>query len=261
MGLHTFVGKSVVVTGAASGFGAATARRFAELGAHVVLADVDVAGANAIAAEIGGRARAVEVDVRDAHSVERMVDFAEAEFGGLDILVNNAGVARRSGPVEDSSVEDFEFVFDVNVKGVFLGIKYGVPALRRRGGGVILNTSSIAVAVPRRYQLIYTASKAAIASMTRSAALELAPEIRVNSVLPVTSVTGMVAAVAAGDAEELGRMRTVMQSRASTSIPMARLVEPEEIAAAFTFLASDDAKFLTGVNLPVDGGRSAGDTT
>jgi 3-oxoacyl-[acyl-carrier protein] reductase len=255
-----FANKVAVVTGAASGFGAATARRFAEQGASVVVADVDGPGAQAIAAEIGDRAVAVAVDVRNSAEVAAMIKTAEDTFGGLDILVNNAGLTRKGGPVEESSEDDFTFVFDVNVRGVYLGIKHGVPALRRRGGGVVLNTASIIAVVPRKNSLIYAASKGAVVTLTRAAALELAPAIRVNCVCPVAADTNFMRGAVDGDPAALEALRASIRANPGAGIPLGRLAEPTDVASAFTFLASDDARFLSGVVLPVDGGRSAGDT-
>jgi len=259
--MNEFRDKVAVITGAASGFGAATARRFADLGASVVLADVDGPGAQRVASEIGAHAVAVEVDVRKSGDVASMIQTAEEKFGGLDILVNNAGLTRKGGPVEDSSEDDFTYVFDVNVRGVYLGVKHGVPALRRRGGGVVLNTASIIAVVPRKQALIYAASKGAVVTLTRAAALELAPTIRVNCVCPVAADTNFLLGAVDGDQAALEALRAGLRADPGAGVPLGRLTEPTDVASAFTFLASEDARFLTGVVLPVDGGRSAGDVT
>jgi 3-oxoacyl-[acyl-carrier protein] reductase len=254
-----FTGKAVVVTGAASGFGAATAKRFAAHAANVVVADVDGLGAEKVASEIGEAAVAVQADVRSSDQVAAMIQRAEDAFGGLDVLVNNAGLTRPGGPVEDSAEDDYTFVFDVNVRGVYLGVKHGVPALRRRGGGVILNTASIIGVVPRRNALIYAASKGAVITLTRAASLELAPQIRVNCVCPVAADTNFMVGAVGGNEEALAAVRANLRANPGAGIPMGRLADPSDVAAAFTFLASDDASFLTGIVLPIDGGRSAGD--
>lgn len=242
--------KVAIVTGAGSGFGAAVARRFAAEGARVVLADVDLKGAETVAGKIGEGVKAVEVDVRDGDAVAGMVASAESLFGGLDILVNNAGVPIKRGPVEELAEEEFNRVFDINVKGVWLGVKYGVPALRRRGGGVIINTSSIAAVIPRSGGVIYSATKGAVSSMTLALAKELAPTIRVNAVLPVAAVTNFMRQSRPTDPASIAAM--------AAELPLQRLCEPEDVAAAMVFLASDEARLITGVCLPVDAGRSLG---
>lgn len=259
--MSEFDGKVVVITGAASGFGEATAKRFGAEGAKVVVADVDTENAERVAGEIGDNATPVTVDVRDTKAVAAMIEAAESRFGGLDILINNAGLTRRAGPVEDSSEDDFDFTMEVNVKGVYLGIKHGVPALRRRGGGVILNTASIIALVPRKHTLQYTASKGAVVAMTKAAALELAPTIRVSCVCPVAADTNFMRGAVGGDEETYQAAREQMRATAHVGVPLGRRAEPEDVAGAFLFLASDDAKFLSGVVLPIDGGRSAGDFT
>ncbi len=242
--------KVAIVTGAGSGFGAAIARRFAAEGARVVLADIDEKAAQTVAAEIAGEARAVQVDVRNSGDAAKMVGTAESAFGGLDILVNNAGVPIKRGPVEELDEAEFDRVFGINVKGVWLGVKYGVPALRRRGGGVILNTSSIAAVIPRPGGAIYSATKGAVSSMTLALAKELAPTIRVNAVLPVAAVTNFMRMSRPTDPASVAAM--------AAELPLQRLCEPEDVAAAMAFLASDEARLITGVCLPVDAGRSLG---
>ena len=239
-----------IVTGAASGFGAAVARRFAAEGAWGVVADIDGKGAAAVAEEVGDRAKAVEVDVRNSAAVAALVAATESAFGGLDILVNNAGVPAKRGPVEDLTEEEFDRVFGINVKGVWLGVKHGVPALRRRGGGVIINTSSIAAIIPRPGSVIYSATKGAVSSMTLALAKELAPTIRVNAVMPVAAVTNFMRQSRPTDDASIAAM--------AAELPLKQLCEPEDVAATIAFLASDEARMITGVCLPVDGGRSLG---
>lgn len=240
----------MAITGGASGFGAAASRRFAAEGASVVVADVDLAGGEAVAKEIGSHAVAIAVDVRDSASVLEMVRCAETAFGGLDVMVNNAGIVRPTRPVEEIPDDEYDIVMDVNVRGVWHGVKHAVPALRRRGGGVIINTSSSAVQPASPLCAIYTASKGAVYSMTRQLALELAPTIRVNCVVPSLADTnlslGSLGANLSEQAKQAGAAR----------IPLGRLCTPEDIAASMAFLASDDASYLTGVCLPVDGGKA-----
>jgi 3-oxoacyl-[acyl-carrier protein] reductase len=245
-----FDGKVVAITGAASGFGAAASRRFIAEGASVVVADVDADGAEAMARELGDRALPVHVDVRDSDSVLAMVGGAEKTFGGLDVMINNAGLVRPPRPVEEITDDEYDMVMDVNVRGVWHGVRHAVPALRRRGGGVIINTSSSAVQPASPMSAIYTASKGAVYSMTRQLALELAPAIRVNCVVPSLADTnlsqGAFGARLDEDAKRAGAAR----------IPLGRLCQPEDVAAAMAYLASDDASYLTGVCLPVDGGKA-----
>ena len=173
-----FQNKIAVVTGAASGFGAAIARGFASEGASVVLADVDEALGKEVASAIadgGGACVFVPTDVSQADQVKAMIGKAADHYGGLDILVNNAGFSHRMMPLWDLTEDDYDRVFAVNTKGVYLGAKYGIPALRKRGGGVIVNTASIGAVVPRPGVTAYNATKGAVVTMTRGLAMEVAP--------------------------------------------------------------------------------------
>ncbi|MDQ7905556.1 SDR family oxidoreductase [Phytohabitans sp. ZYX-F-186] len=252
-------GRIAVVTGAASGFGAATALRFHAEGARVVVADRDGDGVKRVAEALGGDALGMTVDVSRTEDVARMVEAAVDTFGGLDILVNNAGIIHAKGSIETLAEAEFDRIVDVNLRGTFLGIKHAVPVLRRSRHAVILNTASVGALVPRINTSIYSATKAGIISLTRSAALDLAPAIRVNAVCPLASATPFLAGGAGGGGAVYDAYVAGMTSDARHSVPLGRLVRPEEVAAAFTFLASDDAAFITGVALPIDGGRSAGD--
>ncbi len=245
-----FDDRVVVVTGAASGFGEAIARRFASEGARVVAADLDGAGAERVAGELGGGAIGVKADVAVAADVEAMIGAAEG-LGRLDVLVNNAGIPHRAMPMIDLSEDDFDRQMNVNVKSVFLGAKYAVPVMRSGGGGVIVNTASIGGKRPRPNMTVYNATKGAVITMTRGLAAELAPTIRVNCVAPVSAQTGFVKGASGLDAypEEVNKF-------IEAGIPMGRQAYPTDVAAAVAFLASDDACFLTGVCLDVDGGRS-----
>jgi len=246
--------KVAVVTGAASGFGEAIARTFAREGASVVLSDInDNAGrpvADAINAA-GGTATYIHADVTDADDVAGMVAEAEESYGGLDILVNNAGYPQRNQPMLDVSEEQFDRIFEVNVKSIYLAAQHGIPALKRRGGGVVLNTASTAGISPRPGLAWYNASKGAVITLTKSMAVELAPEkIRVNALCPVAAETPMLD-------EFLGGTRTPeAYAKFVSTVPLGRLAVPQDIANAALFLASDEAEFLTGVCLEVDGGRT-----
>jgi 3-oxoacyl-[acyl-carrier protein] reductase len=247
--MSRFEGKTVVITGAGHGFGAAMAARFSAEGAACVVADIDEEAAQQVVAELPG-ARSIRVDVRNSDEVQAMIALAEERFGGLDILVNNAGLTHLAGPVEELSDDEFDRVVSINFKGVFLGVKHAVPAMRRRGGGVIINTSSVGAIAPRPGISVYNATKGAVATFTQSLAVELAPVIRVNAVLPVAADTNfMLGAYSAGMSQD-DRVRFI------GTIPMNRMCEPDDVAAATCYLASDDAAFMTGVCLPVDGGRS-----
>ncbi|KPL51861.1 3-ketoacyl-ACP reductase [Prosthecomicrobium hirschii] len=240
--------KIAIVTGAASGFGRGIAERFAAEGARVVVADINEDGAKAVAAAIGGGAVAVACDVARRADVEAMVAAAE-RLGGLDIVVNNAGATHRNGPMLDVTEEMFDRIFAVNVKSVFLAARASIPVMQTRGGGVIINTASTAGLRPRPGLTWYNASKGAVITATKSMAVELAPmKIRVNCLCPVAGETAMLADFMGTDTPE-------MRAKFVASIPLGRLSTPRDIANAALFLASDEADFLTGVALEVDGGR------
>lgn len=253
--MQRFSGKVAVVTGAGSGFGEAIAKRFAQEGAAVVVADIDAERAARVTHEIeglGGKACAVRTDVSDAAAVHGMIDTAVSTYGALDILINNAGFTHRSGPVWELEEAEYDRVFATNTKGVWLGVKYAVPVMRARGGGVIVNTASIGAVSPRPGVTVYNATKGAVVTMTRGLAVELARfNIRVNAVNPVAADTPFMRGALGGD-----HLPDENRAALISGIPLRRLTEPSDVAAAVTFLASDDAVFLTGVCLPVDGGRS-----
>ncbi len=254
-GMHRFDGKVTIVTGAGSGFGEAIAKRFAAEGARVIVAEVNEENGRRATAAIesaGGAARFVRTDVSRAVDVEAMVSAAVTEFGGLDVLVNNAGFAHRVMGLWDLPEEDYERMFATNVKGVFLGCKYAIPVMRRRGGGAIVNTASIGAVSPRPGATMYNASKGAVATLTRGLAREVAPfKIRVNAVNPVAADTAFMKTALGSDS-----LPDEMREQLLSTIPLGRLTEPSDVATAVLFLASDEAAFLTGVCLAVDGGRS-----
>jgi len=250
-----FTGSSIIVTGAGSGFGEASARRFAAEGGRVLLADIDVTGAQRVAQAIeaqGGEALALEVDVSQEAAIAQMVETAQAAFGSVDVLVNNAGYSHLNKLLWKITVEEFDAVFAVNVRGVFLGCKHVIPLMIEQGGGAIVNIASIGAIAPRPGVTPYNGTKGAVLTMTKGLALEVARhKIRVNAVNPVAADTGFMRG-ATGKAELSEEMRASLIS----SVPLGRMAEPADIASAVTYLASEDAAFLTGTGLNVDGGRS-----
>jgi len=243
--------KVALITGGGSGIGKEASLLFAQEGAAVVVADVsdDAGGATAAAIEqAGGRACFVHADVSRAADCEAMVASAESEFGRLNILFNNAGISHAADDDAVATEEDvWDLTMQVNLKGVFLGCKYGIPALRRAGGGSIINTASfVATLGAATPQLAYTASKGGVLSMTRElAAIHARENIRVNALCPGPLGTELLMKYL--DTEEKRQRRLV-------HIPMGRFGEAAEIARAALFLASDEASFTTGANFLVDGG-------
>lgn len=243
--------KVAVITGGASGIGRATAIRYAEEGARVVVADVDESGGQETVEAVvdaGGEGMFVRTDVSRADDVKSMIEAAVSEYGGLDVLFNNAGI---EGPwVELTEIEEdaFDQVVAINQKGVFLGLKYGIEAMLADGGGSIVNTSSVAAETGLPGRTVYAATKAAVNGMTRVAAMEYADEgIRINAVLPGIVRTPMIQRAA--DAEPSDR---VTQYEFREALP--GLGEPEDLANVAVLLGSDLTGRITGVTLPVDGG-------
>jgi len=242
----------VLITGGNRGIGLATARSFAKEGAKVMLFARDQAKGESEAKSIPD-AKFIQGDVTKAEDCQRAVDGSIQTFGGLDVLVNCAGIIYRNRTVEQTTEEEWEATFDVNVKGTFLMCKYAMPELRKRKG-CIVNMSSYVGLVGFRGASAYAASKAAIINLTRSIALDHAREgVRVNAVCPGSVDTEMIHAAweSFGNVEEARRLW-------SEKHPMGRIAKPEEIAQAILFLASDDADFITGTALAVDGGILAG---
>jgi NAD(P)-dependent dehydrogenase (short-subunit alcohol dehydrogenase family) len=243
-------GKVAIVTGAGSGIGKAAAKLFAAEGAKVVCADISGAEA-ATATEIGpANAAAMTVDVAKAADVRGMMERTKALYGRLDVLFNNAGVEGGQAMTPDYEEAEFDRVMAINAKGVFLGMKYGIPLMLESGGGSIINTASVAGLVGFPGIVGYTASKGAVAQMTKTVALEFAAQgIRANAICPGVIWTPMVERFV-GESEEARAQMTEME-------PVGRMGKPEEVAAMALFLASDESSFVTGTTLPVDGGFMA----
>ena len=240
-------GKTAIVTGGGSGFGAGIARKFAAEGARVMVADINAEGAGAVAAEVGGIAQ--KVDVSNGESVAAMIRGAQEVFGQIDILVSNAGITHMPGPLETISEEDFDRVLAVNAKSVYLTARELVPLMKAAKAGVILNVASTAGVSPRPNLNWYNASKGWMITATRTMAVELAPfGIRVNAINPVAGETPLLKTFMGEDTPE-------MRAKFLSTIPIGRFSTPEDMGNAAAFLCSDEASMITGVAMEVDGGR------
>jgi len=243
------IGKRAVVTGGASGFGQGIAARFAAEGAEVLIADANAAAAAEQAEILGPRVHAATTDVSDSRSVDALRARVQELWGGLDILVNNAGVGHTPQPLEALSEEEFDRVFAVNAKSVFLTAQAFVPMLKAAGRGAILNVASTAGVSPRPGLTWYNASKGWMITATRSMAVELAPAgVRVNAINPVAGETPLLKTFMGEDTPE-------MRAKFLATIPIGRFSTPADMGAAAAFLCSDDASMITGVAMEVDGGR------
>ena len=241
--------KITLVTGAGSGFGRGIAARFAEEGAKVVVADINEESAKNVAGEIGDSAIAVVADVSKYLDVEAMIQQTVAQWGRLDILVNNAGTTHRNKPMTEVTEEEFDRIFAVNVKSVFLTARHGVPLMKEQGHGMILNVASTAGLRPRPGLAWYNTSKGAMITATKAMAIELASfKIRVNAINPVAGETGMLHLFMGEDTPE-------KRAQFVSSIPWGRLSQPQDMANAALFLCSDEADMVTGTCMEVDGGR------
>jgi len=246
------IGKTAIITGAGSGFGEGMATTFAREGAEVIVSDINEEAANKVATAIndaGGTARANRADVTNADEVATMASSTLDHFGKIDILVNNAGMPQRNGSMFDVDDATFQKIFDVNVRSIFLTTKAIVPFMLEKGGSII-NIASTAALSPRPGLTWYNASKGAVVTMSKSMAVELAPQqVRVNSLCPVFAHTPMAVEFMGGvDTQEI-------RDKFVASIPLGRENTPRDLANAALWLASDDASFITGVALEVDGGR------
>ncbi len=239
--------KTAIVTGGGSGFGAGIARAFAREGATVMVADINTAAAEAVAAEVSGLAQTV--DVSDNASVAAMAAAALAAWGRVDILVNNAGITHLPKPMEEVTEDEFDRVLAVNAKSVYLTAKHLVPAMKAAGTGAILNVASTAGVSPRPRLNWYNASKGWMITATKAMAVELAPAgVRVNAINPVAGETPLLKSFMGEDTPEI-------RAKFLSTIPLGRFSTPEDMGNAAVFLCSDGASMITGVAMEVDGGR------
>ena len=244
-------GKVAIVTGAAGGFGEGIAKRFVAEGAKVLIVDLDAAKAQTVASALGANAKAHKCDVSKGAEVHAAVKACVDAFGPPDIIINNAGTTHRNQWMLDVDEATFDRVFNVNVKSIFHMAHAVVPIMRERKSGVIINVGSTAGIRPRPGLTWYNASKGAVNLMSKSMAAELGPfNIRVNSICPVMSATGMIELFLGAPDTPENRAKII------AGIPLGRMSTPEDIAEAALYLASDAGRFITGIELPVDGGRT-----
>lgn len=242
-------GKTAIVTGGASGFGAGIVQTFVEQGAQVMIADINVDAATRLAEDLGAKTRSQQVDVSDRTSVNAMADAARSAFGHIDILVNNAGITHLPTPMEDVSEDEFDRVLNVNVKSVYLTARALVPHMKSRETGAILNVASTAGLSPRPNLNWYNASKGWMITATKTMAVELAPKgVRVNALCPVAGETPLLKSFMGEDTPE-------MRAKFLSTIPIGRFSTPQDMGNAAAFLCSDAASMITGVAMEVDGGR------
>ena len=241
-------GKTALITGGGSGFGAGIARVFAKEGAQLLLVDINQEAARQVAAELD--AQAEQADVSDTASMAALAEAAENHFGTPDIIVNNAGITHLPAPMEEVSEADFDRVLAVNAKSVYLAAKYFVAPMKQRGSGAILNVASTAGVSPRPNLNWYNASKGWMITATQAMAIELAPHgVRVNAINPVAGETPLLKSFMGGTETEEARARFL------ATIPLGRFSTPEDMGHAAAFLCSDEASMITGVAMEVDGGR------
>ncbi|MBT6190960.1 MAG: SDR family oxidoreductase [Tateyamaria sp.] len=242
-------GKVAIVTGGASGFGAGIARKFVAEGARVMIPDLNIDMANELAAELGDTVQAIQTNVARDADVATMVQSTLDAFGQIDILINNAGVTHLPAPMEDVTEDDFDKVFAVNCKSVYLTAKYIVPLMKAQGAGAILNVASTAGVSPRPRLNWYNASKGWMNNATKGMAVELAPAgVRVNALNPVAGDTPLLKSFMGEDTPQ-------MRAKFLSTIPLGRFSTPEDMGNAACYLCSDEASMITGVCMEVDGGR------
>lgn len=245
-------GKVAIITGAGSGFGTGMAEAYVREGAKVIVADINAEAGERVAKSLGANAKAVATDVANGSSVQAMVQACVDSFGVPDIVINNAGTTHRNQPMLQVDEQTFDRVFNVNVKSIYHMAHAVVPVMRARGkGGLIINVGSTAGIRPRPGLCWYNSSKGAVNLLSKAMAVELAPDkIRVNALCPVMGATALL--------EDFMGMPDTPENRARflSTIPLGRLCEPKDMAAAAVFLATDAAEFLTGLEMPIDGGRT-----
>lgn len=248
-------GRTAIITGGASGIGAATVRRFVDEGARVTIADRDEEQGEALAAELGDATRFVSTDVSVEQDIAEMVAHTIDEFGQVDCLFNNAGFGGALGSIADISVDDYDLTFDVLVKSVFLGMKHVATHMMERGSGSIINTASIAGIRAGYGPILYSTAKAAVVTMSQNAAMEFGTAgVRVNAICPGAVATPLLAGNPRASADDINRAGQGFESMT----PIGHVADPSELASAALFLASDDSSFVTGQALVVDGGVTAG---
>ena len=245
-------GKVAIITGAGSGFGTGMAEAYIREGAKVIVADINAEAGERVAKSLGANAKAIATDVANGVSVRAMVQACVDSFGVPDIVINNAGTTHRNQPMLQVDEQTFDRVFNVNVKSIYHMAHAVVPVMRARGkGGLIINVGSTAGIRPRPGLCWYNSSKGAVNLLSKAMAVELAPDkIRVNALCPVMGATALL--------EDFMGMPDTPENRARflSTIPLGRLCEPKDMAAAAVFLATDAAEFLTGLEMPIDGGRT-----
>ncbi|PGG99032.1 hypothetical protein AJ80_09422 [Polytolypa hystricis UAMH7299] len=244
-------GKVAIVTGGGSGFGAAIATRYAQEGAKVLIGDINVAGGEKTAAQSPTAMAFMKMDVTRLEDWNAAIELATSKFGRVDVLVNNAGTTYRNKPTQDVTIEEFERVFDVNVRSIFLASKTFIPKLIEQGqGGSIINISSTGAARPRPGLVWYNASKGAVSNATKGLAAEYGShQIRVNNVCPLLSGTGLF--------EMFVGVPDTPENRAQfvSNVPLGRLTDPNDVANMCLYLGSDEARFINGTDMVVDGGK------
>lgn len=256
---HRLDGKVAVITGAASGIGEATVELFVEQGCQVLAADKNVEAGEALAARLGPAVRFMACDVTDCAQLKAAIDGAAAHFGGLDILFSNAGAGGTAAGVEAFDPASWDFTQALLLRSVAAGAAYAVPHMRQRGGGAIVNTSSISALQAGYAPLCYSVAKAGVLHYTRVAAAELAPQrIRINAVVPGFIATRIFGGLMQLDHGQAGALAAQIAERSGTANPVGRSGLPADIAEAVLFLASDAAGFITGTHITVDGGITIG---